>query len=430
MKRVWFIGVGDFVAFWLSLFIILTIRFGNILDSEIALGHIVPFAILYISWKLIFYLFGLYDLFVIKPTIPHLKRFGMALIVSFFVGILFFYVIPIFGISPKTNLLFQVIGFGIFSFTFRRMVYALYSKQITRPVIFVGEKNHLDELYTAIMSNPQIGLRVVSYTQDLAQALKNYSHLENAVFIIDTDSNKIGTDDVITFYKNGNDIIDIAEAYERYLFKIPVNYISQNWIIENINIKKDLFYVLIGRVSDILFSIIILILSSPFVLISAILIYLHDKGPILYTQERVGINNKIFRLYKLRSMIIESEKNGAVWTSANDPRITPIGKIIRKLHIDEVPQMINILKGDLALIGPRPERPEFVEKLGISIPHYRLRHIIRPGFTGWAQIKYRYANTIDDSKEKFEYDLYYIKNRNTFLDFGIFLRTVIIIFTH
>ena len=129
-------------------------------------------------------------------------------------------------------------------------------------------------------------------------------------------------------------------------------------------------------------------------------------------------------------MIINSESNGAVWSNKKDTRITPVGKIIRKLHIDEIPQMINILKGDISLVGPRPERPEFVALLEKEIPYYLFRHVIRPGFTGWAQIKYQYANTIDDSKEKFEYDLYYIKNKNFFLDLGIILRTMQIIFTH
>ena len=126
-----------------------------------------------------------------------------------------------------------------------------------------------------------------------------------------------------------------------------------------------------------------------------------------------------------------AEISKAIWsTGKDDPRITKVGKIIRKLHIDEIPQMINILKGDLALVGPRPERPQFVKQLDDTIPHYNLRHIIRPGFTGWAQIKYKYANNINESKEKFEYDLYYIKNRNIFLDIGIIIRTIQIIFTH
>ena len=129
-------------------------------------------------------------------------------------------------------------------------------------------------------------------------------------------------------------------------------------------------------------------------------------------------------------MIMQAETKEAIWAKENDTRITKVGKIIRKLHIDEIPQMINILKGDMALVGPRPERPDFVKILEDKIPNYGLRHIIKPGFTGWAQIKYRYARTEADSKDKFEYDLYYIKNKNIFMDMGIVLRTIQIIFTH
>jgi lipopolysaccharide/colanic/teichoic acid biosynthesis glycosyltransferase len=129
-------------------------------------------------------------------------------------------------------------------------------------------------------------------------------------------------------------------------------------------------------------------------------------------------------------MIVKAEEKGAIWCEKKDNRITPVGKVIRKLHFDEIPQMLNVLKGDLFFVGPRPERPEFVSMLQNTIPHYAFRHIIHPGFTGWAQIKYRYANTVESSKEKFEYDLYYIKNRNIFLDFGIILKTIQIIFTH
>jgi lipopolysaccharide/colanic/teichoic acid biosynthesis glycosyltransferase len=129
-------------------------------------------------------------------------------------------------------------------------------------------------------------------------------------------------------------------------------------------------------------------------------------------------------------MVIDAEKHGPEWSKVDDERVTPLGKILRKLHIDELPQMWNILKGDLALVGPRPERPEFVEKLENDIPFYHLRHMIDPGFTGWAQIKFRYARTMVDSREKFEYDLYYIKNRNVIMDIGIFVRTIQIIFTH
>ncbi|MCX6757913.1 MAG: exopolysaccharide biosynthesis polyprenyl glycosylphosphotransferase [Candidatus Nomurabacteria bacterium] len=430
MNRTWLIVFGDLISFWVSFFIILDLRFGGLLNSNTAQTHTLPFIILYISWVLTFFLFGLYDLLNIKPTLPHIKRFGLALLICFIVGALFFYLIPIFGIAPKTNLLFQILGFGIISFVLRRIVYILFSKQITRPVIIVGKTKYAEELYNTITTNPQLGLVIISYTPNLHEALEKYSETQNAVFIFESIEQEIPKKDIVKLYENKTEIIDVAEAYERYLVKIPVGYISQSWIVKNINTKKDLLYDVISRIISIIIAITILVLTSPFLIISAICIYLYDHKQIFYSQERVGLNGKIFKLHKLRSMIIESEKDGAMWSHTNDSRITPIGKIIRKLHIDEIPQMINIIKGDITLVGPRPERPEFVTPLEQSIPHYELRHIIRPGFTGWAQIKYRYANTIESSKEKFEYDLYYIKNRNIFLDFGIILKTIQIIFTH
>ena len=435
MNRVWLIIFGDFIAFWVSLIIILFTRFGDNYQQALA-THSVPFAILYLSWILIFFLFSLYNIFSIKPTIPHIRQFGLALIVSLFVGILFFYFMPMFGIAPKTNLFFQIIGFGLLSFVFRRFVYIYYSKQIVRPVILVGKTVYINELHKIIDNNPQLGLHIVSYTEDLHKSLENYINMKNSVFIFEGLSNQIPKKDIVTLYQNKTEIMDVAEAYERFLYKIPTGYISQSWIIENIDTQEDIGYDALTRMLNILFSISIIILSSPFWIISAILIWSYDRGPIFIKQKRVGLNGKIFNLHKMRSMVVLSpdgsaEMNKAIWsTGANDPRITPVGRIIRKLHIDELPQMINILKGELSFVGPRPERPEFVESLEEAIPHYELRHIIRPGFTGWAQIKYRYARTTEDSKEKFEYDLYYIKNRNIFLDFGIILRTIQIVFTH
>ncbi len=430
MKRVWLIIIGDFVSFWFSLLIILYTRNNFVYNPTTVEQHLSPFLILYLFWTLIFYIFRLYDLFSIKPTIPHLRRFILALLMCFFVGIWLFYFAPIFGISPKTNLIFQTSIFGLFSFLLRRIFYGLYSTQITRPAILIGNTSYLEELHNTIKQNPQLGLKIIFYTQNFEETIKRYRGTKNAIFIIEGENNIISVDDMLIIYENKSEVLDITEAYERFLNKIPVGYISQSWIIENIKIKKDVGYRFISRIIDIIFSLFTFILTSPIFIISAILIYTEDKGPIFYIQKRVGLNGKVFNFYKLRSMIVSSEKNGAEWSSKNDPRITKVGKILRKLHVDELPQMINVLKGDMALIGVRPERPEFVSELEKSIPHYKLRHIVRPGFTGWAQIKYHYANTIDDSKEKFEYDLYYIKNRNLFLDFGIFLRTIQIIFTH
>jgi lipopolysaccharide/colanic/teichoic acid biosynthesis glycosyltransferase len=293
----------------------------------------------------------------------------------------------------------------------------------------------LIELKKNIEINPQIGLRVINHFNNIGEVILGLKNIKNLVIILDKNSNE-SDKNILKFYKQGVEIIDTATAYEKYLLKIPVAYIDMSFVVNNIDINKNILYTSTVFITDRIFAILILVLTSPFLLVAIIARLIEDGRPVFIKQKRIGLNDKVFNLYKMRSMIVLSpdgsaEKDGAVWaTGANDPRVTRVGKIIRKLHIDEIPQMINILKGDLSLVGPRPERPEFVTPLLGTIPHYSLRHIIRPGFTGWAQIKYRYANTVEDSKEKFEYDLYYIKNRNIFIDFGIIARTIQIIFTH
>jgi lipopolysaccharide/colanic/teichoic acid biosynthesis glycosyltransferase len=297
-------------------------------------------------------------------------------------------------------------------------------------VILVGDNKFFNELLQTINTNPQIGLQIISHETNLQEAIKKSGNLKNLLLILEKTSNEIPQNQISNFYKNKVEIIDIAEAYERYLQKIPVEYIDQYWMISNVNSKENIFYNIVSKIINIIVSAVILIISFPILLISAIFIYLYDHGPIFYVQKRTGINGEIFKLYKLRSMSVTAGKDDKIWCEKEDKRITPVGKIIRKLHIDEIPQMVNILKGDLSLVGPRPERSEFLPLFESSIPHYSFRHIVRPGFTGWAQIKYRYAYNVEESKEKFEYDLYYIKNRNIFLDFGIILKTIQIIFTH
>jgi lipopolysaccharide/colanic/teichoic acid biosynthesis glycosyltransferase len=435
MNRTGLIFFGDFIAFWISFIFLILTQFRE-KDYTLAISeHVIPFAILFLSWILIFYIFGLYDLLSIKPTIPYLRRWIVALICSFAVGILLFYFIPIFGIAPKGNLIIQIISFGFFSFFFRRVIYNLFSRTITQPTILIGNSIYLSELEKTILGNPQIGLDMIDHFKSANEINLSRDNVKNLIIILDKNI-KIQDQDILDCYGKGIEIIDTAKAYEKYLYKIPVGYIDTSFIVDNVNINKDIFYRFTTFIIDKTFALIILVLSLPILIISIIARLIEDGKPIFIKQKRVGLNGKIFNLYKIRSMIVlnsdgSAETTEAKWsTGINDPRITRVGKIIRKLHIDEIPQMINILKGNISLVGPRPERPEFVNLLNNDISYYSFRHIIRPGFTGWAQIKYMYANTIENSKEKFEYDLYYIKNRNIFLDLGIILRTIQIIFTH
>jgi exopolysaccharide biosynthesis polyprenyl glycosylphosphotransferase len=184
----------------------------------------------------------------------------------------------------------------------------------------------------------------------------------------------------------------------------------------------------IKRLMDIIISLVILLLSSPILIITAIAIKVESRGPIFYKQERSGLNGKVFKIIKFRSMIRDAEKkSGPVWSQKNDPRITKVGAFIRRVRIDEIPQMINVLKGDMSLVGPRPERPYFVEKLSQEIPLYKRRLKVRPGITGWAQVKHKYDETVEDVKTKLRYDLFYIENMSLRNDLKILFRTIFVV---
>jgi exopolysaccharide biosynthesis polyprenyl glycosylphosphotransferase len=182
------------------------------------------------------------------------------------------------------------------------------------------------------------------------------------------------------------------------------------------------------RLMDLGISLLFLILTSPIMLIVSIAIKLDSKGPVFYKQERSGLNGKVFNILKFRSMIKDAEKkSGPVWSTKDDPRITRVGRIIRKLRLDEIPQVINVLKGEMSFVGPRPERPYFVEKLSEEIPLYKRRLRVRPGITGWAQVKHKYDETIEDVKTKLRYDLFYIENMSLRMDLKIIFRTVFVV---
>jgi exopolysaccharide biosynthesis polyprenyl glycosylphosphotransferase len=184
----------------------------------------------------------------------------------------------------------------------------------------------------------------------------------------------------------------------------------------------------IKRFMDIVISLIILIFNLPILLIAAIAIKLESKGPVLFKQERMGQNGKVFNILKYRSMVHNAEKlTGPVWSQKNDPRITKVGKFVRKVRIDEIPQMFNVLKGEMSLVGPRPERPFFVEKLSQEIPYYKRRLKVRPGITGWAQVKHKYDESVEDVKTKLRYDLFYIENMSIRMDLKILFRTVFVV---
>ncbi len=223
---------------------------------------------------------------------------------------------------------------------------------------------------------------------------------------------------------SGYKVVYMADFYERLTGKVPINFINNNWIIQSefYSIYSS-FFQNSKRLMDLGISIIGLVLSSPVLLLTALLIKIEDRGPIFFLQDRVGVNGKLFKIIKFRSMKVGSEK-GNKYTQEGDNRITKIGNFIRKVRIDELPQFINVLKGEMSFIGPRAEWNKLVEDYEKKIPYYSIRHVVKPGITGWAQVEFRYGASIDDAFEKLQYDLYYIKHQSILLDFVIIFKTI------
>lgn len=219
-------------------------------------------------------------------------------------------------------------------------------------------------------------------------------------------------------------VMPIISLFEEVYQYVPIELMSYDWLM-NASASPQMIYIKkIKRGFDIGVSILGLIVSSPIMLISIILIKLTSRGPVFYTQIRAGRFGRRFKMIKLRTMYVGAEGNGAVWSAENDPRATPIGKILRRYRIDELPQLVNVLRGDMSFVGPRPERPEFIKQLSAVIPFYQERLMVQPGITGWAQVNYPYGSSIDDARKKLEYDLYYMKRMSIFLDLFILLDTV------
>lgn len=229
---------------------------------------------------------------------------------------------------------------------------------------------------------------------------------------------------------HGIRVLDLASHFEQTLGQIRLDSLYAGWLIFGDGFRQGAVRTLVKRLFDIVFASALILLSLPVMLVTALLIVSENGFPILYRQERVGLNGRLFNVIKFRSMRRDAEKDGKpIWATAQDDRVTKVGKIIRKLRIDELPQLFSVLKGDMSLVGPRPERPFFVDQLTKEIPFYAVRHSVKPGVTGWAQVRYHYGATVEDSAEKLQYDLYYVKNHSLFLDLVVLFETVGVVLT-
>jgi exopolysaccharide biosynthesis polyprenyl glycosylphosphotransferase len=424
--RKFLVFLGDCLTLFISFVGTILISFPEDFNVQLA-SHAVPFILLYAVWLLVLYIFNLYDNQNIRIYLGNLSNTLFAFLVALSLGMLMFYLFPIFAISPKTNLLINIGLFTTLFIGWRRIVSGVMAQTMFEKVLILGRSPESEQIKETLSKKNLFGYQCVGIVDSIDEAVLSIKEHKVSKIIF---AKHLNTIDLYKITRLGVDTLPLITMYERIYERIPLSLIDDTIAVEILNKEKDIFYNITSRLLSIVVSLIILIVSLPFTIIVTLLILLQDGFPILYTHTRVGEKNKIFTVLKFRSMIKESEKHGAVWAGEKDPRITRVGILLRKTHIDEIPQMINILKGDISLVGPRPERPSFVKELEDEVPYYFMRHIIKPGFTGWAQIKFRYARSKEDSATKLEYDLFYLKNRSIALDFGILLKTIQIIFTH
>jgi sugar transferase (PEP-CTERM system associated) len=271
------------------------------------------------------------------------------------------------------------------------------------------------------ISSSNLGERRLSDGPTIAQVADD--NLVDEIVIAARDRRGLPIDDLLDCKLKGINIVEYLSFWERETGSIDLEALQPSWLFFSDGFRMSWFPNFLKRLFDVTVSGVFVVLTLPVMAVTAIAIRFEGPGPIFYVQERVGLNGRRFRLKKFRSMMVNAETDGPRWAAANDQRITRIGALIRKTRIDEIPQIFNVLRGDMSFIGPRPERPFFVETLAKEIPYYNERHRVKPGISGWAQINFPYTASVEDAREKLTYDLYYVKNRSLFLDFVILLQT-------
>ena len=440
--------IGDLTLLYSALAITLWLRFSYI-NSELWYRHLMSFTVVFAVWVLVFFINGLYEIEKVQQGFKFYGTLVQNLVINTVLAIAFFYIVgDITGIKPQTILLILVGIFTIFFLLWRKIFYKLMSSdKLGSNLAIIGIHAESLSLAEEIIKKPQLGYKLkliinpdssainekinnVDVSRDISEMRdKILEHEINTVVAINDPKY---SPEVARYLFENIDLkiqyFNLTDFYEKITGKIPVSSLERHWFLENITQKNQQWFNISKRIIDILmasFFGLLSLLIFPFI---ALAIKLESKGPLIYKQKRVGLNNKVFTVYKLRSMAKNAEKNGAQWAKENDSRITKVGKFIRKTRIDEIPQFINILKGNMSFVGPRPERPEFVTTLKEEIPFYNERHLVKPGLSGWAQISFPYGASVDDAKQKLQYDLFYIKNQSIALDISIILKTINTVF--
>lgn len=394
-----------------------------------------------------FYLYDLYDFLVMHDRRELVLRLVQALGLAWVALAITFYIFPYLMLGRGISLLALPLALSLMVGWRISIHWLLGHPQFGERILVVGSGENAIEVAREVLGRKDAGYRIVGFvdnepalvgksllnprviglTRDLDQIVRR-ENVDRIVVAMGERRGQFPTRELLHLGLGGEvSIEEGASFYERLTGRVSLDMIRPSWLIFSGRGRQARIAGLIRNAMHRLVALIGGIFSLPIALLTAILIKLDSRGPVLYKQQRVGKNGHPFTLMKFRSMRVDAEKEGPVWASSGDERATRVGRIIRKIRVDEIPQFWNILRGEMSFVGPRPERPHFVAQLAEEIPYYEQRHLIAPGLTGWAQIKYPYGASVEDARQKLQYDLYYVKNQGLVLDAIILFETIKII---
>ena len=435
---------GDALGFYLALFLALTLRYQKNPWPETWSSHWPTFSLIFFLWLVIFYLNGQYDLRKTKNDLQFFSSFLIGIGINLLLAIGYFYIVNLPNLSPKTILLLLVaIYLPLFALWRLLAHFLLRSSTFGARLLFLGLTKEAQELISIFSNNPQLGYNAVAvvseeqnqFLNELPSAVEKLSGFDGLLnyvkikkidtLILSLPNTDIGLNRLLyEIILSRVNIANINSFYETITHRVPLAALSETWFLENLKETRKNVYDKMKLATD--FALAMIMMTGFLVLLPvlALIIYLNDHGPIFYRQTRVGRDGQIFTIWKFRTMKIGAENNGPQFASVGDSRVTAVGKILRLLRLDELPQAINILKNEMSFIGPRPERPEFVAELQKLMPYYNARHLIKPGLTGWAQVNYNYTDSFEGNLMKLQFDLFYIKNRSLLVDAITLLKTI------
>lgn len=397
-----------------------------------------------ILYMAMLYIFDLYHRNHSKPTAKNAVRAAVAVAFAGVILVILFYSLP-HWVYGRGIFLIQITLVWCFIFGWRALFFFVFPREPFKEGVFILGAGDSGKALLRLLKNPNSPYQAVGFLDDDARKqgfnvesvpvlgaidrlpeIAKKSRVRTAILAI----TGIRTAELIRHILNarlkGINVLNMPTVFENLTGAVPVEHIRDDWLVfaDGFNLISRQYVQRAKRLFDVVISSFLLILTSPILAVTALAVKLDSPGPVFFGQTRVGKDGRPFTLWKFRSMKEDAEKDGAVWAQENDPRITAVGRMIRILRIDEIPQIFNVFRGDMSLIGPRPERPEFVRDLETVIPYYGLRHSVRPGITGWAQVNYSYGASVEDSLRKLEFDIFYIKNMSLTLDAKIALKTI------